>query len=271
MKLLNIACGGRYHKDWMNVDFHADSNQVQKVNILGGLPFEDNSYDVVYSSHFLEHVSPLQATFVLTEASRLLKQNGILRIVVPDLENLCREYLQILEKVNNNNNDDSLLDKKYRWISIELLDQLVRVDSGGEMGRIFKEVSNNKDKDLAKYILDRTGDELLTSQQETKVRTITIDKIKNKLLYYYLQFVRFLIPKNLRDLIFIRTSVGERHQWMYDKYSLTKILIELGFKNISLKSYNTSDIENFNDYILDIKEDGTPYKGVSSIYIEARK
>ena len=31
MKLLNIACGGRYHKDWTNIDFDADSNLVKKV------------------------------------------------------------------------------------------------------------------------------------------------------------------------------------------------------------------------------------------------
>lgn len=270
MKLLNIACGGRYHKDWINIDFHADSNQVQKVNILAGLPFKDNSYDVIYSSHFLEHISSLQAKVVLTEINRILKKDGILRLVVPDLENICREYLQILEKVNKNDNN-LIVGKKYSWIIIELLDQLVRVDSGGEMRRIFQEVSTNNDKDLAEYILNRVGDDLLSSNKTNRTRSITLDKIKNKFLYHYLRFIRYLIPENLRDLIFIRTSVGERHQWMYDKYSLTKILKELGFKNIEIKTYNTSNIENFNDYMLDIKNDGTPYKGVSSIYIEARK
>ena len=269
MELLNIACGGRYHKDWTNIDFDADSNLVKKVNILGGLPFEKDTFDVIYNSHFLEHLSPSQAKFVLKEARRLLKEGGILRIVVPDLENLCKEYLQILEKVSIN--DDAKLNKKYRWISVELLDQLVRVDSGGEMGQIFNEVSNNKDKDLASYILHRTGDELLANDDRKTVRKITIDKIKNKILYFYLQSVRLLIPKNLRDLIFIRTSVGERHQWMYDRYSLATLLQELGFKNIQIKSYKTSGIDGFNDFYLDIKKNGSPYKGVSSIYIEATK
>ncbi len=269
MKLLNIACGGRYHRDWVNIDFHADSNLVKKVNILGGLPFEADSFNVVYSSHFLEHLSASQVKFVLKEVNRLLKKDGILRIVVPDLENLCREYLQVLENINDNDNDK--LRKEYRWITIELLDQLVRVDNGGEMGRIFEEVIQNQDKDLASYILHRTGDELLDNNEGKMAKNITLDKIRNKLLYFYLQFVRLLIPKNLRDLIFIRTSVGERHQWMYDKYSLTKILVELGFKDIKVKSFNTSKINGFNDFFLDIKEDRTPYKGISSIYIEATK
>mgnify|MGYP000064096884 CR=1 FL=1 len=267
MELLNIACGGRYHKDWTNVDFHADSNLVKKVNLLGGLPFENDLFDGIYSSHFLEHLSIEQARFVIIDAKRVLKKNGILRIVVPDLENICREYLNILELVSNNQE----LDDKYEWITVELFDQLARVNNGGEMIKIFNNVSNNNNIRLSEYILHRTGDELLKKNKVKLTKIITVDKIKNKLLYLYLQFIRFLIPKNLRDLIFVNTTVGERHQWMYDSYSMSKLLQDIGFSDISIKSYNTSSINGFNKYILDIKEDGTPYKGVSSLYIEAVK
>ena len=56
-----------------------------------------------------------------------------------------------------------------------------------------------------------------------------------------------------------------------DKHRMSKLLQDIGFSDISIKSYNTSSINGFNKYILDIKEDGTPYKGVSSLYIEAVK
>jgi len=219
MELLNIACGGRYHKDWTNVDFHADSNLVKKVNLLGGLPFENDLFDGIYSSHFLEHLSIEQARFVIIDAKRVLKKNGILRIVVPDLENICREYLNILELVSNNQE----LDDKYEWITVELFDQLARVNNGGEMIKIFNNVSNNNNIRLSEYILHRTGDELLKKNKVKLTKIITVDKIKNKLLYLYLQFIRFLIPKNLRDLIFVNTTVGERHQWMYDSYSMPPV------------------------------------------------
>ena len=219
MELLNIACGGRYHKDWTNVDFHADSNLVKKVNLLGGLPFENDLFDGIYSSHFLEHLSIEQARFVIIDAKRVLKKNGILRIVVPDLENICREYLNILELVSNNQE----LDDKYEWITVELFDLLVRVNNGGEMIKIFNNVSNNNNIRLSEYILHRTGDELLKKNKVKLTKIITVDKIKNKLLYLYLQFIRFLIPKNLRDLIFVNTTVGERHQWMYDSYSMPPV------------------------------------------------
>lgn len=79
MKMLNIACGRRYHKDWINIDFHTETKEVIKVNILSGLSFEDNSIDVVYSSHFLEHLTPEQADFVLSKCKRVLKTDGIIK------------------------------------------------------------------------------------------------------------------------------------------------------------------------------------------------
>jgi len=264
--MLNIACGGRYHSDWVNIDFHAESNHVTKVNILGGLPFEDNSMDVVYSSHFLEHLNQKQADFVLKESYRILKKDGLIRVVVPDLENICKEYLRVLDLVSQNKKHE----EEYEWITVELLDQLVRVNEGGKMGEMFSHIASTKNKKLADYVLNRTGDDLLKENQPRK-RKITLDKVNNKLLYLYLKVVRLLIPKNLRDLIFVNTSVGEKHQWMYDRFSLAKKLSDLRFTNIEQKSFNESNIDNFNSYLLDIKEDGTPYKGASSLYVEARK
>lgn len=138
LKLLNIACGSRYHKEWLNIDFHAVSNLVKRVNILKGLPFEDDYFDAIYISHFIEHLTNNQSLFVLRESIRVLRQGGIIRIVVPDLENICREYLNILEKVKENSN----FDEKYNWIVAELLDQMVRNYPGGIMGEIFNEIKN---------------------------------------------------------------------------------------------------------------------------------
>jgi len=272
MKLLNIACGSRYHKDWVNIDFHPDSNLVKKVNILKGLPFSNDSFDAVYSSHFIEHLSKNNAIYVLKEAIRVLKKDGIIRIVVPDLENICREYINVLEKAYQNNE----YDEKYNWIILELLDQMVRNFSGGEMGKIFNEVKKNKNMNLATYILYRTGDDLLningsSSSFHIKNKKITLNKLKNKMLYAYLGIIRLLIPCHLRDSVFVNTTVGEKHLWMYDSYSMKKLLNIMGLKNIKTMKYNESSIPDFNNYLLDIKENGLPYKGISSLYIEATK
>jgi len=138
------------------------------------------------------------------------------------------------------------------------------------MGEMFSQIASTKNKNLADYVLSRTGDELL-NEIKPKQKKIIYDKVKNKLLYSYLKIVRLLIPKNLRDLIFVNTSIGEKHQWMYDRFSLKKKLSDLEFKNIMVRNYNESDIAHFNSYFLDIKEDGTPCKGISSLYIEGKK
>lgn len=294
MKMLNIACGSRYHRDWINIDIHPVSKDVIRVNVLKGLPFEDSYFDVVYTSHFLEHLNLQQARFLLKEVYRVLKKGGIVRIVVPDLENICREYIMILEKVLE---DEQNFREKYQWIVIELLDQLVRTSPGGEMKKFFDYVVKNKNKELADYIQYRIGEKLLGSGKEYQVegdmegvkrsnlnvvrqklqiakqkfKNLNKDKIKNKLLYLYLNLISFLIPKSIRDGVLVRTSIFERHQFMYDRYSLKVLLEEVGFSNIQFLSYNQSNIPNFNTFFLDINPDGTPYKGFSSLYCEATK
>ena len=140
MKLLNIACGSRYHTDWVNIDFYANTTDIQKVNILSGLPFENNSFDAAYSSHFFEHLHKEDAKFVIKEAYRILKKDGILRIVVPDLENICREYIKSIDLYHQNEEDK----QKHSWMTIELIDQMVRWDSGGEMKKYMKRYTLKK-------------------------------------------------------------------------------------------------------------------------------
>lgn len=101
MKMLNVACGSRYHTDWVNIDFSPADKNVKKVNLLGTLPFENESFDVAYSSHFLEHLSLQQAKNICLEIHRILKPNGIFRVVVPDLENMATYYLRTLKAMDS--------------------------------------------------------------------------------------------------------------------------------------------------------------------------
>ena len=64
----------------------------KKANILDGLPYEDNTFDVVYSSHFIEHIPVDQIELVFDDVYRILKPGGLIRLVTPDLEFLNNEY-----------------------------------------------------------------------------------------------------------------------------------------------------------------------------------
>lgn len=263
-KMLNIACGSRYHNDWINIDIRAESSDVIKTNILSGLPFNDNYFDVVYTSHFIEHLSYSQVDFVLNEIYRILDNNGIVRIVVPDLEDVCREYLKILELTASKKIDSRF----YEYIVNELLDQLVRTESGGNLGKIYNQERFFCDE-LKNYIEGRVGN-VFFETKAVKSR-ITIDRIRTFFLYNYLHMVGLLIPKNLRSQIMNQVTIGELHKWMYDRYSLPQLLQKCNFKDIKAVPYNISNIPNFNKYCLDADENGTPYKGNSSLYIEAIK
>lgn len=144
---------------------------------------------------------------------------------------------------------------------------------GGAMGATFEEVKNTHHLNLANYIKYRVGDDILNPHPTPKIALvdkITLAKIGNKFLNLYLKCVRLLVPKSLRDEIFIDTSIGERHKWLYDRYSLPRLLQSCGFGEVVICAFNTSQIENFNHYLLDINPDNSPYKGVSSIYVECK-
>lgn len=57
------------------------------------LPFQDNSVDFLYTSHFIEHLKRYESVDFLKDCFRILKPGGILRICVPDVEEICKKYL----------------------------------------------------------------------------------------------------------------------------------------------------------------------------------
>ncbi|MCB0331144.1 MAG: methyltransferase domain-containing protein [Bdellovibrionales bacterium] len=69
-------------------------NSIEWANGAKQIPVSTASADVIYSSHMLEHLDRNEARRFLKEAYRCLKPNGILRIVVPDLELAVKDYLQ---------------------------------------------------------------------------------------------------------------------------------------------------------------------------------
>ncbi|HPD44791.1 MAG TPA: methyltransferase domain-containing protein [Candidatus Woesebacteria bacterium] len=62
------------------------------VDIRKPLPLKDHSVDFIYCSHVLEHFEPAVIRKVLLECRRVLKNNGVLRIVVPDIKYIINNY-----------------------------------------------------------------------------------------------------------------------------------------------------------------------------------
>ncbi len=56
-------------------------------------PFEDASFDAVYSEHMFEHILPMDGATFLREVYRILKPGGVLRLTTPDLEKYMLGYV----------------------------------------------------------------------------------------------------------------------------------------------------------------------------------
>ena len=266
---LNFGCGTRFAENWTNIDFHSDADEVQRVNLLSGFPFSENTFEAVYSSHVLEHFDPESGRFLLKESLRVLRKGGILRIVVPDLQGSCEEYLRVLGLP-----DDAAKKRLHRWIVIELLDQMVRNVPSGEMGPFMNEVMRGEDETLKSYIRSRTQNtEWSPPSSPTlveKLKKVTPQKLSTKFSYWYLRAVSCLIPSSLREMVFVKTSIGERHRWMYDAYGLKALFEELGFSDVRRVAFDESRIADFSSDCLDGHSDGQPYKH-NSIYMEGVK
>jgi len=57
------------------------------------LPFESESFDLVYSEHMFEHILPMDGSAFIREAYRVLRPGGVLRITTPDLAKYLYGYV----------------------------------------------------------------------------------------------------------------------------------------------------------------------------------
>jgi predicted SAM-dependent methyltransferase len=99
---LNLGCYNRKIYGFTNVDILEEFQPdiVDNVKLLK--KFENNTADLIYASHLLEHFYRHETIDVLKRWYQVLKPNGILRISVPDFEKIVKYYLMTndLEQVH---------------------------------------------------------------------------------------------------------------------------------------------------------------------------
>lgn len=278
MKYLNLGCGSRFHPDWINIDFNSTSKCVISHNLTQGIPFPDDFFDVVYHSHLLEHFSKRQALPFLKECYRVLKSEGIIRVVVPDLEQIVTSYLLALDKVKSAKDHKDYWDWNYDWILLEIYDQTVRNSSGGEM---LSYLSQTKIPNLD-FIIQRCGVE---AENIIKFVNNKVDNFDPKEAGVLKKIYRFIRYKTYRKELLLKLILkeeyqnlqigrfrqsGEIHQWMYDTYSLSRLLRQSGFDKIIQRKADESYVLNWSIHHLDTEPDGKVYKP-DSLYMEAIK
>jgi len=193
--------------------------------------------------------------------------------VVPDLEVIAREYLRALEDVTSGRTSRSA---DYHWMKLELIDQLSREESGGEMARFLtKEEVSNID-----FVRSRIGTELDELLAERKNPRSSTRRLAGKSIGQILEFIRNKGVEVAAGVIGgarARKSVrvgrfrdsGEVHRWMYDRYSLPKLLKDVGYSDPRVCAATESRIDGFGRYQLDVVNGRV--RKPDSLFVEAVK
>ena len=273
LNYLNLGCGNKFHKDWVNVDMVSNSPYVKSYNLLKGLPFPNDQFDVIYHSHVLEHFPKEKAPDFIRECFRVLKPGGIMRVVVPDLENIVNEYVKHLNENTENTSRQS--EANYDWILLEMYDQTVRNYSGGQMAEFLKQSELVNEG----YVLGRSGylgksiRNNYMAQEDGKQGVYNLIKAAQRLgtkkvISNILRKLSYVLFSSEKKIGAFRLS-GEIHMWMYDRFSLSRLLRKVGFENIEIKRPYESDIHQWDKYELDVKN-GAVFDP-TSLFMESKK
>jgi len=89
---LHLGCGSINHEKFVNIDA-LPAPHIHYIRSLDNLsPFKDETVDLIYASHCLEHFSHRKIPSILEEWFRVLKPGGVLRLSVPDFDAIYRIY-----------------------------------------------------------------------------------------------------------------------------------------------------------------------------------
>jgi SAM-dependent methyltransferase len=238
----------------VNLDIAPSAPEVRQHDLSRPLPFRDGSFDAVYHSHVLEHLAHAQALPFLRECHRVLARGAVLRAVVPDLEAIARLYLRYLDGALAGDPEAA---KRYEWMVLELLDQMVRERSGGEMLAYWRQ----NPMPAEDFVIQRAGQEvrqfLKAVRRGGEAAAVPAAEPGGE------------TPPSTAGGTPAATR-GEVHKWMYDRYSLGRLLEDAGFTEVKLCAANESRIPEFSRYELDADAQGSPRKP-DSLFMEAIK
>jgi len=270
-KYLNIACGRSFiaHADWENVDYNAADAHVRRQDILGNLVTSEASYEAVYCSHFVEHIPQELVDPFLRRCRQLTRQDGVFRVVVPDVEMLVGEYLR--QRLAQD-------DAKAEYALVMLLDQCVRRKPGGRLAELSRRIASGELPALREYADYLNGRELPGATAGPAPKSLVAraagllarpGRLWQRLEPAYIRLVCSLLPPAFRAQNVSFCTVGERHMWMYDYASLGRKLRGAGFARVDRVAFDRSCRADGLFTELDAR-DGAPRKGHHQLFVEAR-
>jgi predicted SAM-dependent methyltransferase len=83
----------------LSINYETSWPDIKLVDIRHKLPLKDKSVDYIYCSHVLEHFEKYETLDILKDCYRVLKKGGVIRVVLPDLKKMIKNY-KSAEKFN---------------------------------------------------------------------------------------------------------------------------------------------------------------------------
>lgn len=113
----HLGSGPLVVENYLNIDSHHSATNprngipalvngssctyVLAHDLRNGIPAADSSLQIIYHSHFLEHLSHGDGIAFLSDCFRCLAPGATMRIALPDFELWCRNYLSKNEEFLN--------------------------------------------------------------------------------------------------------------------------------------------------------------------------
>ncbi len=92
-RYLEIGPGDKRIENFEGINIVPNEATDYIADVAKGIPCPDCVFDIVYSSHFLEHIEWFKTKFVLQEMYRILKTGGHVEIWVPDGLKICKAFV----------------------------------------------------------------------------------------------------------------------------------------------------------------------------------
>jgi len=234
-RFYNVGPGEFNHPCWTNID---GSEEYQKLYGSGNgphiylnlfdhkpIPVPDNTAELVYTSHTIEHVDNASVHYLFKEVHRILKPGGIFRIVTPDTElaykawqrNDRRFYEWLFNPIHIEKSDQYLLNIPYNQAS---LTQVFLEEFASQASTITRVGAKKRISDLEMTELFRTK-----SLEEALDYCISLCSIE------------------------IQKQYPWRHINWFHENKLRKMLEETGFGNIYRSAYLQSNAPVLRDRI----------------------
>lgn len=99
-KKLHLGCGSNFLPSWTNTDYPPKNDSVIQLDATQSFPFDDNTFDYVFSEHMIEHISFEGGLSMIKESYRVLKSGGKIRLSTPDLKFLIDLHQNPTKEIN---------------------------------------------------------------------------------------------------------------------------------------------------------------------------